>query len=80
MQVKEDEEDEESNEKEKGQVEEKGVEEKSEVDEDEKVTVDFTEEDLEGMKRKDLQALCKKHDLSAGGKNSELVERLKSLL
>ncbi|XP_028413225.1 developmental pluripotency-associated protein 2-like isoform X2 [Dendronephthya gigantea] len=34
-------------------------------------------DDLESMKRKDLQKLCKTYNLKANGKNSELVERLR---
>ena len=35
-------------------------------------------EDLDSLKRKDLQKLCKTYKLKAIGKNSELVERLRS--
>jgi len=37
------------------------------------------EMDFHGMKRKRLQALCKKHDIPANLKNSEMADRLSLL-
>ncbi|XP_066356443.1 uncharacterized protein [Miscanthus floridulus] len=36
--------------------------------------------DLAGMKRRELQALCKRHGLPAGGSNADLVARLEAAL
>lgn len=36
----------------------------------------LTEKDLRGMKRKELQGLCKKHKVPANLKNEEMVNRL----
>lgn len=36
--------------------------------------------DLAGMKRRELQALCKRHGLPAGGTNADLVGRLDAVL
>lgn len=38
------------------------------------------EMDFESMKRRELQALCKRHGLSAGGSNAALVARLAATL
>ncbi|KAJ2573349.1 hypothetical protein GGH19_004517 [Coemansia sp. RSA 1807] len=37
---------------------------------------DINMDDLQNMKRKQLQSLCKKHDIKANGKTEELIERL----
>ncbi|KAJ2398293.1 hypothetical protein GGI23_003255, partial [Coemansia sp. RSA 2559] len=39
-------------------------------------TTDFNVDELQNMKRKQLQSLCKKHGIKANGKNDELVEQL----
>ncbi|KAJ2546311.1 hypothetical protein EV175_005646, partial [Coemansia sp. RSA 1933] len=39
-------------------------------------TTDFSVDELQTMKRKQLQSLCKKHGIKANGKNEELVEQL----
>jgi len=36
--------------------------------------------DFAGMKRRELQALCKRHGLPAGGTNADLVARLDAAL
>jgi len=36
--------------------------------------------DLAGMKRRELQALCKRHGLPARGSNADLVARLEAAL
>ncbi|XP_046856503.1 developmental pluripotency-associated protein 4-like isoform X2 [Xenia sp. Carnegie-2017] len=43
----------------------------------EETHVENIPKDLKSLKRRDLQALCKKHKLKAIGKNSELIERLR---
>ncbi|KAJ2664231.1 hypothetical protein IW148_002055 [Coemansia sp. RSA 1199] len=37
---------------------------------------DINMDDLQNLKRKQLQSLCKKHDIKANGKTEELIERL----
>ncbi|KAJ1667866.1 hypothetical protein IW140_001417 [Coemansia sp. RSA 1813] len=39
-------------------------------------TTDLSVDELQKMKRKQLQSLCKKHGIKANGKNEELVEQL----
>jgi hypothetical protein len=36
--------------------------------------------DFAGMKRRELQALCKRHGLAGGGTNADLVARLAATL